>query len=68
MRAKARRARDPNDGIIPAERLTLSRTARSDHTEEEASQQNEVSESPVKNRSLEGDQVRLFMEKVKPGL
>ena len=65
--AKARRSKDHNEGLIPSEQQTIPRTERLDHTEK-IGQQDEGRDVSFKTRFDEGDQVWLFIKKVRPGL
>ena len=67
MIAKARRAKYHNEGLRLVVRRTLLQTRRSGHTQE-AGQKDEERDASLETRFDEGEQVWLFMEKVKPGL
>ena len=65
MSAKARRAKDHNEGLSPAERLSLPRVEVQTPSQE-ADQQGDEGDARTEDRFEEGNQVWLFMENFKP--
>jgi hypothetical protein len=64
---KARRAKEHNEGLSPAERRSLPRVEVITPAQE-ADQQGDERDAPNEDRFDEGDQAWLFIKKVKPGL